>query len=286
MLKNLIIYDCQYQPPSLDALSDILSANPPVELSGQQSQSLGFTFVSKESKRLVLSNPGHLIVCVRLITKDVPGNVINSELEKKMDEFEQNKGYPMPRRQKRQVKEEIKFQLLPKAFAKTKDVNVWFDLSRKRMHIDTSSEKVADEVVVYLSRTLESNTSLREFAQKPESKMTEWVRLGDICDSLELGDRAVLKTNPAEVRFNHHDLTEDTVQKHIVQGKKVTELGLCFKESITFRLKSNGHIAGIKFIDVEQEATEELSEDASMLIFVQQTQELINTLEDLCGAKW
>ena len=86
------------------------------------------------------------------------------------------------------------------------------------------------------------------------------------------------------VKVSKQDLTADEVVQHVKNGKTVTQLGLTWREQISFILTQDFTLKRIQYLDVLQEEAEGHGDDAASLMFASQilmTEALSTMLDEL-----
>lgn len=246
MLKNAILFKIHPHSKAWEKsdCEQALQAFLFIPTTCTQEKSVGFVPPrGHEHGELVESNGTNWFFRVAVETKSVPSSVVNEKLKVKMTEVEQATGRKPGKKEKRDLAEEIVLSLLPTAFPKRSEVNVWLDHSRKLLIVDASSQSKADEVVSLLVNCLELRLSLVQTEKSPMAIMTQWL-LADTASEDEgpkyfvLGKELVLKANEekAQVKYTHHALDSDAIRpeirKHITSGKIPRSLELAHEKAM------------------------------------------------------
>ncbi len=81
----------------------------------------------RNSEQLVLAANGYLLLTLAHQEKLLPASVIREELDTLVAEIEEKETRKVGKREKQDLRDEIEFELLPKAFTRTKKMDAWID---------------------------------------------------------------------------------------------------------------------------------------------------------------
>lgn len=261
MFKNAIIYKLASTELSAAALSEKLSAAQFVSCGSTQDKSVGWIPPRGEYEALVESIGGQLIAKLAIETKSVPKSEIDKQLQAVSEHIEQTTGRKPGKKERRNLQEEIRFDLLPKAFPKLKHVLVWIDQEAGTLVINAGSQSAADDVISALLHSVNDlQISLINTVTSPQAAMTQWL-LSDHLDmpgAFAIERECVLKSNSedaATVKFNQHDLDNPDVRKHVTEGKLPKQLALSWDGKASFVLTETLQLKKIAFLDGVMDAS-------------------------------
>jgi recombination associated protein RdgC len=190
------------------------------------------------------------LMAVQFNERILPGKVRNEQLDKEVAKLEQSYGHKISKREYAQLRDQVEFDLLPRAFIRRTVVPVI--LTKGYMLICTSSQKRADDVCVVLQGVFgEAFKPWKIQTAMPVSQMlTTLARDSHIAgpdgDDLLLGytDSATLKgSGKKTIRIKDKDLAEQDVSELLVHDYTVHELGMQFgldeEPDLTFSLNDN-----------------------------------------------
>lgn len=212
----------------------------------------GFVPPINGSELYVLAGENCGMICAKLEEKIIPSAAVNTALQRKIDTIQESEGRPISRYERRALKDEIFFSMLPKAFTKTRLEYAYIDLALGMIVVDAASAKQAEDL---LSKLREALGSLRCIPVSPKknstASMTNWVQFMETPTGFKLGgDIALQGTKDGRiVRCKNHDLAATEVINHITNGMLVTSLQMEWKEAITFTVNDTFGIKGLKFSD-------------------------------------
>jgi len=195
------------------------------------------------------------------------------------------------RKEKKDIKEAVTEELLPRAFAIQRTTYAWLDPANGRLIIEAASSAKADELLEQLSKTVDDlPVKLLHTEISPVAAMTDWLAgeaapAGFTIDR-ELELRATGESK-ATVRYANHALEGEEILAHIASGKRATRLGLTWNDRISFVLTEQLQIKRLEFLDIIKEESTTLAdtdEDMFDLDFTLMTGELAKMLTDLTEA--
>lgn len=224
------------------------------------------------------------VVCLQVEEKILPSAVVNNAVSKRVAAIVKNEDRRVGRKERQDIKDEVTFELLPRAFSKYRRTHVIIDYSNHLIIVAGGFNR-ADEVTTMLREALGSlpatliNTQLH-----PSTVMTDWlsqdlpagITVGDYCKLEDRVDDAILISR-------HDDPKGQLISKHIDAGRQVVELGI-FVDPLSFVLTSSLAIKAINFTDIAMETALEDIEDrhqeaqASLLLYAGTFSSVIKTL--------
>lgn len=198
----------------------------------------------------------------------LPNVVVNQELSARLQKIEAKHGKRPGSKQRKQLKEDILSDLLPRAFTRQSSVNLYFAMENGWLVVDTASRKIAEDAVTKLRHALGTFPAVPMAAeQSPRGLMTDWLIHGKLPQGLVLTDECELR-DPVEsgaiVRCRRQDLETDEVREHLKSGKQVFQLGLTFEDRVSFVLGEDLTVRKLRFLDVVQEELDERSSESAL----------------------
>ena len=257
MFKNALVFKIeQWEPPTLSQIESRLDASRFLPCGASQPESAGWVAPrGRKHAALAESVGGQVILKLCTETKAVPGGVVKTELEAKLDEVEAATGRRPKGKSARQIKEEIVHTLMPRAFPKQSHTLVWLDAEAGLVLIDAASMKKADTVTTRLADLLGGGLRLAplQTTDAPATAMAAWLSDKQAPAGFTLDRDCELKqpdSEKATVRYARHTLDIDEVGEHIKQGKRPTQLGLTWAGRVSFVLTEAMALKKIKLLDV------------------------------------
>jgi len=194
----------------------------------------------------------------------LPSVVVNEELGARIRKIAEKQGRRVGARERKQLKEEVISELMPRAFIRPSRLSAYLDVEQGWLVIDTASRKAAEEAVDQFRTALGRFPAVPAAPEEsPKTVMTDWLIRGKLPPGLSLADECELR-DPAEagavVRCRRQDLESDEVREHLKSGKQVFQLGLIFDERVGFVLGEDLVVRKLRFLDG---VLDELGEDAA-----------------------
>ncbi len=185
--------------------------------------------------------------------KLLPAAVVNDLLAKKVAAIEQAEGRCPGGRKRKQMKDDLVHELLPRAFVRPTRTDAMIDVEHGLCIVDSSSKKSAEAVVSEIRQALGSFPALPLNAEvAPRSVLTGWIAGEPLPDGLALGEECEMKDaaeHGAVVKCQNQDLEGDEIAKHLESGKQVTRLALTLDDHVSFVLGEDLVIRKLKFLD-------------------------------------
>jgi len=256
----------------------------------QELRTEGFGEPLKGFNRLVYSAEGLLLITWQEQARLLPGGVVNEMLAEKVDEVEARENRKLARREKTELKEQIIFEALPRAFTRTRRINIVIDSKAGRVLVDSSSAKQAEQVTELLRKALGSLPISRPLTKMPlPGVMTEWLQQPKTVPAgFGIGDRCELRDSNSDgpvVRGTGLNLFGDEVKAHLEVGMLLSKVNLSWRDQLEFDLVDDLSIKRIRPLEQMQEKMDEQdAEDAESALLADLTlqgQNLRNLLNEL-----
>lgn len=274
-------------------LEDALTAHSFVACGPTQEKSIGFVPPrGEEHGVLIESINGQLIMKLMTETRSVPGPVITLKAKERAAHIEATTGRKPGKKETREIKGDIRLELLPDAFPKQSATLIWIDPAARLLVIDAASQSKADEVVTMLVRAIDGlavkpiNTKL-----SPATAMAVWLVGHELSEFFSIDRECELKATDASkavVRYSNHPLDIDEVQQHVESGMLPTRLALTWDRRVSFVLADSLILKRIKFLDVVFENGSKNAADgfdADVSIMTGELRKLIPALLDELGGE-
>ena len=272
--------------PELDTLADKLAAAEFAPCMGLDWFSEGFAAPVAFSPELVFPADYTWRVALKKEEKVLPAGVIRDILDERVVEIQNAEARNVGRKEKQELKEQITDDLLPRAFTRSSRSQAIFDTKHGYLLVNNAAAAKAENLLTKLREALGGlEASLPNTKQSPGSLMTDWLLRGAAEGGFELDSDCELKgvgDVVPTVKVSKQDLTADEVVQHVKNGKTVTQLGLTWREQISFILTQDFTLKRIQYLDVLQEEAEGHGDDAASLMFASQIlmTEALGTLFD------
>ena len=198
----------------------------------------------------------------------LPSSVVNAELQKRLAAKEESLGRKPGGKLRRQMKEDLVAELLPRAFVRPTRMDAMLDLKHGILAVDTSSRKQAENFASELRHALGSFPALPLNAEvSPRALLTGWLAGEALPPGFVLGDECELKDpvdGGAVVKCQRQELLGDEIGKHLESGKQVAKLALVFDDHVSFVLGEDLVLRKLKFLDGAVDQLENAGERESL----------------------
>jgi recombination associated protein RdgC len=290
--KNLIVYRLPADwAVSARELEEKLALRSLLPCGSFDMQSRGWVF-SSDAGRYVHTVNGQHLIALGVDQKLLPGSIIRQVATERAKEMAKEQGYPVGRRQMRELKMRVTEELRGRALTRKRITYAWIDPANGWLIVDAAGEARAEELIETLRDTLGSlQVTLLETERSPSAALTAWLMLGDapltftIDDDLEL--QAADQSKPT-IRYVRHPLDGKEIRAQISAGMYVTRLGLTWKDRVAFVLSEKLHVKRLEFLLIDKDKPEEGSsispEEQFDIDFTLMTGELAQLLADLAAA--
>ncbi|MFP5405629.1 MAG: recombination-associated protein RdgC [Gammaproteobacteria bacterium] len=287
MFKSVIVYRIApgWVPPSIAALEEGLGRGRFAPCGATEARSAGWIEPrGREHASLLESVGSHLIFSLRSETRAVPASVVKSALEERLRRTEDETGARPRGKRRKELKEEVVIDLLPRAFSKYSTTWLWLDPQAGMLVAGAGSATRADEAVAALRETFrgigdELAVQPVKTALSPSVAMSNWLscreapagftidrecelKQGVAAAGAAASEAATIRDGPpagsrpeanAVVRYARHNLDIDEIVAHIEQGKLASRLAMTWRDRVSFVLDAQMTLKKIEILDVALE---------------------------------
>ena len=265
--KNLHIYRFT-QPFEVDAetLASQLESQVFVPCGGHDRERTGWVPpLGRHGSELVHATNGYLMLCSRHQEKLLPAAVIREAVDERAIEIEAREARPLHRKERRDLRDEVFFSLLPRALVRSTLQFAYIAPREQMLIIDTPSAKRAEEFLKLLRDTLGSLSVVPlEVQHSPIATMTRWVRDARAESGFSLGEECELRDDndvSSLIRCKNQDLTASEISNHLKTGMHVSKLALDWQQRAQFVLDEDLVVRRLRFNDLLQEQAREIEGD-------------------------
>jgi len=228
------------------------------------------------------------MIALGINEKLLPGSIIRQVAEERAKIQAQEQGFPVGRKQMRELRAHVGDELRARALTRQRVVRAWIDPQAGWFGIDTAGIARAEMLVETLRETLGSFVPTAvETVQSPHAAMSVWLQRGDAPGRFSIDDDLELQTvNPPKgsIRYARHPLDGKEIRAHLAGGKYPTRLGLTWSERVSFVLTDKLQVKRLEFLEMNKDATDGDEVDAAKqfdIDFAVMAGELASLLSDL-----
>lgn len=221
-----------------------------------------------DSEYLTPGNNGCHLICLKIETRKVPADTINEELDKLIKELkEKDPEAKITGALKKNLKEEIKNELLPLAFSKYDSIMAYWDTKNNFLVIDVASRTKAETFAEAFKNALtEYSFSVIpvQTQHEPNKVMTQWLT-EDASPELIITQSTVsirdIDDDDGNIKYTKQDLDDERLIGYLEDDKTVSELELKYDDKIYMTVTEDFLIKGVKFSDELKETAENEGND-------------------------
>ncbi|NCN70214.1 MAG: recombination-associated protein RdgC [Rhodoferax sp.] len=294
MFKNIIMY--RIAPDWRSTASEVearLQDTRFVECGASQEKSLGWIEPRGEDHGPLLEVvAGQWILKLMVETRALPASVVNRKAQERVAQIEAATGRKPGKKETRDLKDDIRLELLPMAFTKQSSTLVWIDREASLLVLDAGSQARADELVTLLVQSLPGLAlTLVNTKVSPSAAMAEWLVSMEAPQGFSVDRECELKAadeSKAVVRYARHRLDTDEVKQHIEGGKMPTRLALTWNDRVSFVLTEGLQLKKLAFLDVVFEGASSGKDDgfdADVAISTGELQQALPVLLEALGGE-
>lgn len=260
--------------PPLESLEEALQAAHFLPCGATQPESSGWV-PPRGNKSTVLAESigGQLIVQLCTERRPVPSSAIKAAVEERIEKYKEETGRErVGAKIKKEFKEEVLLDLLPRAFTKRSSTTLWLDPVHKFLVVDAGSLSGADKVVSFFIEALSGLQGTGagiaatpvQTAMSASASMAHWLSSQEAPVGFTVDRDCELRMpdeQKASVRYSRHTLEIDEVAQHIASGKIPTLLAMTWNDRISFVLTDAGQIRKLKLLDVVLDGVQDKGKD-------------------------
>lgn len=275
MFKTATLFRVHQQPEvAASELEEALSDHVSNPLHSSESKRIGWTQPGgRKSKVLLHEIQGQRLMTATRQERLLPASVVNDEVDERCADIEAKDGQPPGRKARQEIKEQVYEELLPRAFIRSKKIDLWWDTRRELICVNASSRQLAEEVLDLLRQTLGSLKVTPLATQElPIRGMTRWLSEPETRPNwLTLGDQAQFKSQGDDASFTARqaDLEGDEVRTMLETGRQATKVAVELDGQASFVLQEDFTFKSIRFADKLIEEASDIDDDGDAIARVE-----------------
>ena len=290
MFRNLRLYRVQSEwPVSEQALSTILEERTFKPCGAYTESSAGFESPAGEVDPLLARRVGGAdLMRLRVQTRLLPSSAVNEAMEERIKAFQARMHREPSRKEKRDLKDEVHAELMPKTLLKSQRMWGMFIVKEGLLAVDTSSEAQAELFLDTLRSAFGSLEAVPLSFNEPVGRLLSQIFLGNGPTRFQAGRECKMldtAAGKASVSWLDMELESASVQKHVRDGLTLDRLAIRFDDVITCVLDQMGVVRKFKIEGVTGDEDAELDDhplallDAEFVIVGGMVQRLVEGLK-------
>ncbi|MHB1248792.1 MAG: recombination-associated protein RdgC, partial [Polaromonas sp.] len=235
--------------PPLQALEEALQASRFMPCGATQPESSGW-LAPRGNKSIALVEAVGRQIIMQLCTerRPLPASAVRDAVEARIEKYKLETGRDrVGAKIKKEIREEVIQDLLPRAFTKRSSTTLWIDPVNQFLVVDSGSLTGADKVVSHLVDVLSDMPGAGPgISVKPvQTSLSSAVAMAHWLASREAPLRFTVDRDcelkmpddqKSAVRYLRHTLEIDEVAQHIAAGKVPTQLAMTWNDRVSFVL--------------------------------------------------
>ncbi|OCG08898.1 hypothetical protein A9G13_02215 [Gilliamella sp. wkB178] len=239
--KKLIVYQFNNDSTINNLNNEILTKLSFTPCGPLDSIKQGFVSVTDDDL-LKLDIQGHSLLKVRTESKIIPSSVIKKKTSERIEHLEQQFGRKVTRSEKQTLKDEVIADLLSVAFTKDQYTYIWINHQDQFIAIETSSFKVAENILSLIRKELGQLSLTPLHTEKPVAPFFKgWVLNDSSPTNFFILNDAVL-TDPLEsngkIKLIDENLTADEVKSYLNSGREIKSLSFSYQQRTVFTVNT------------------------------------------------
>jgi recombination associated protein RdgC len=289
--KNLVVFRLRAAwSRKVEDFEAKLAQQPLQKCAGFEMESRGWVCPQHEGQYLYHQNRQWLLA-LGVEQKLLPGSVIRQVAEERIVQMQAMLGHPLGRKQKRDIRDKVTAELMPRALSRRRKTYAWIDTANGWLAVDAAGEPQAEQFLEALRKSDDDLPIARlETDKSPSVSMSRWITDGDVPGPFGIDEDLELRApdaTKATVRYARHGLGGKDIRDHIAAGKQPVRLGLTWNDRVSFVLTDQLHVKRLSFLEIlERESSEETQDEEERfeIDFALMTGELSRLLADLVAA--
>jgi len=272
-----------YEPDTdLSQLEEQLASHRFLPCTDLQIASHGWSAPTEEGT-LVHTTMGVKVLRFTLEKKTIPGSGFRVQLKARCAARAKEQGHECGRKQRKEISEQLRDELLPRQLASRQDVMVLIDTKAQRLLVDSTVPAVVEAIISSFIRHAEISLTWPRGPGKDLTLATKYALEGEL-GAFSLTDYASVEfpgETKTQITYRKANLWNGALEADIERNGMVMGLGLT-TEKISFVLTNDGAIKSLKPLDILRSAAKDAADfDASVMLATLELRNLINNLETM-----
>lgn len=279
-------------PESEQALSELLAENTFSPCGSFSEKSGGWEAPGNHEDDLLCRRlNGADLFQLRTQSRVLPVAAIKEALDDRVVEFRARMDIEPTRVELRRLREETRDKLLPKSLVKSERSRGCFIHSESLLVIDAGTESKAEWFMDQLRPCFDEFGYIAMTYNTAPAELIRRIFMGDAPLGFSLGRECRMQDemdSNSKVSWSDIDLSDQTIRKHVIEGMKLTHLGIGFDEVMTCVMNDEAVFSKLKFLtgeaaDVTDDEDPMARLDADFVLLTGAIRRLIEDLKKALG---
>jgi recombination associated protein RdgC len=221
----------------------------------------------------------------------LPAAAIKEVLEERLIEYRQRTEQEPTRKEIHDLKEETRETLLPKALVKSERMFACFIHAENLLVIDAATDTKAEWLIDQLRRCFDQFFCTPLTFNNSPADLITGIFMGDSPLGFSLGRECRMQDmmdSKSVVTWRDFELSDHSIRQHVVEGMRLTHLGVGFDEVMQCVISDEGIVSKLKFIEGEAVdnwgSEDKLAKlDADFVLLTGAARRLVEDLKKLLG---
>ena len=256
MFRNLRFYRVTSPwPETEEALSECLSENAFSPCGSFSERSAGWEALGlNEDDPLCRRLNGADLIQLRTQSRVLPVAAVKEALDERVMEFRSRMQLEPTPGELRRLREETRDKLLPKALVKSERNRACYLQAESLLVIDVATATKAEWFLEQLRPCFEQFYCTPLTFNNPPADLMHRIFMGEAPLGFSLGRECRMQDateSRSTVNWSDFELTDASIRQHVVEGMKLTHLGLGFDEVMSCVINEDAVFSKLKFIGGE-----------------------------------
>lgn len=251
--KQIQLFQLAGKPPKkADTLTEKLHNFEFQDCLASTPSSHGWTSpIDLEQAPIVHAANGYLMMCLKIEEKILPATVIRQAVEDKVRQLE-DEDNRLSRQAKADLKSEITFSLLPRAFSKYTRVYAYIDPNLNLLLLNTANKRHTELFIDAMQKTLPLVKLQRPDIKRLRTLMTQWLINDDAPKGFWVEKSCVLQDSQYQarvIRCKEQELSANPIVNLVTDGCEVKQLAMMWAERVQFNLSDDFVFRSVKYAE-------------------------------------
>ena len=293
MFRNLRFFHVTSPWPDTEQeLSEILAGNTFTPCGAYSDRSAGWEAPGGgEDAPLCRRLNGADLLQLRTQSRVLPVAAIKEALDERVVEFRARMALEPTRAELRRLKEETRDTLLPKSLVKSERNFACFIHAESLLVVDVGTETKAEWFLDQLRPCFTEFGYVPMTFNNPPADLLRRIFMGDAPLGFSLGRECRMQDesdSKSKVSWSDFELSDPSIRQHVIEGMKLTHLGIGFDEVMSCVINDEAVFSKLKFITTEAvdnfDAEDPLARmDADFVLLTGAVRRLIEDLKKSLG---
>jgi len=209
---------------------------------------------------LAHANDRFILICMQLEEKVLPATVVRQEVAAKIKALEAQRDKRVSAKERQDIKDEMVYTLLPRAFSKFSKVYAMISREDGSMIIDCTTASKLEKCLDLIKRTWQENQITPLVSDKVKAKLTHWLLNNECPRGFDIEKSAVLcdpEHSQRVIRCQQQDLMATPIRSLIRDGCEVIQCALSWQDKLRFSIAQDFSLRTIRYSDAVLEAAKE-----------------------------